>query len=53
VLAPADFERVTANDVIARDCWLDVTVGPDGIIYYSNLTEIRRLLPPAAASSTP
>jgi aldose sugar dehydrogenase len=45
VLAPPNFEEVTADDVIARDCWLDVTVGPDGFIYYSNLTEIRRLIP--------
>jgi aldose sugar dehydrogenase len=46
VLTPPNFDQVTADDIIARDCWLDVTVGPDGLIYYSNLTEIRRLLPP-------
>ena len=54
VLAPPNFDQVTANDVIARDCWLDVTVGPDGLIYYSNLSEIRRLPPPPESpSSTP
>jgi len=51
VLAPPNLDKITANDVIARDCWLDVTVGPDGLIYYANLTEIRRLLPPAPSPS--
>lgn len=54
VLAPPNFDQVTANDVIARDCWLDVTVGPDGLIYYANLSEIRRLPPPPETpSATP
>lgn len=51
VLAPPNFDQVTANDVIARDCWLDVTTSPDGTIYYSNLTEIRRLPPPPETPS--
>ena len=55
VLAPPDFKQVTADDVIAKDCWLDVTLGPAGLIYYSNITEIRRLIPatpsPRATSS--
>jgi len=49
VLAPPDFVGVTADDVIARDCWLDVTVSPDGLLYYANLTEIRRLIPSTPA----
>jgi len=53
VLAAPGFDRVTANDVVASDCWLDVAVGPDGLIYYSNLTEIRRLIPSPPTSSQP
>lgn len=51
VLTPPGFDAATANDVIAKDCWLDVITGPDGLIYYSNLTEIRKLVPPAPSAS--
>jgi len=54
VLPSPNFDQITANDRLLRDCWLDVTVGPDGFIYYSNLTEIRRLIPaPESPSVTP
>jgi glucose/arabinose dehydrogenase len=53
VLAPPNFDSITANDLLARDCWLDVTLGLDGLIYYANLTEIRRLIPPTPAPSSP
>ncbi len=48
-LTPAgpDFSQIVADDVVTRDCRLDIAVNPDGIVYYSTLTEIRRLLPPA------
>jgi glucose/arabinose dehydrogenase len=53
-LAAPNFDQITANDVVMSDCELDVTVGPDGIIYYSNLTEIRRLVPaPPSPSPSP
>jgi len=48
---PPTLELVTANDVIQRDCGLDVTVGPDGKIYYGNTYEIRRLIPPPTTPS--
>ncbi|TMB65891.1 MAG: PQQ-dependent sugar dehydrogenase [Chloroflexi bacterium] len=51
VLAPPNFDKITANDVIAKNCWLDVTVGPDGLVYYANLTEIRRLPRPPESPS--
>jgi len=51
VLAPPNFDKISANDVIAKNCWLDVTVGPDGLVYYANLTEIRRLIPPPESPS--
>jgi glucose/arabinose dehydrogenase len=45
VLSEANFDQVTAGDVIVEDCALDIAVSPDGIVYYSNETEIRRLVP--------
>jgi glucose/arabinose dehydrogenase len=53
VLAPPNFDSITANDLLARDCWLDVTVGLDGLLYYANLIEIRRLIPPTPAPVSP
>ena len=40
-----DFDQVTEDDIVVEDCLLDITTSPDGIVYYSNFTEIRRLLP--------
>ncbi len=37
--------HVLDDRVVVRDCQLDVTTDPDGVIYYSNPGEIRRLLP--------
>jgi aldose sugar dehydrogenase len=51
VLAPPEFDTVSADDVIADDCYYDVDVGPDGIIYYTNLNEVRRLIPPEPSAS--
>jgi glucose/arabinose dehydrogenase len=53
VLSPPNLNQVSADDVISRDCRLDVAIGPDGLIYYSNQTEIRRLVPPLPTSSQP
>lgn len=36
--------EVSSDDVILEDCKLDITQAPDGTIYYSNETEIRRLV---------
>ena len=47
-LTGANLDQVAANDVVVRDCSLDVTVSPDGIVYYSNEEEIRRLVPAKA-----
>jgi len=44
VLAAPNFDGVTADDVVAFDCTGGVAVAPDGTIYYSNYTEIRRLV---------
>ena len=43
-LASPNFDQVTAEDPVAFDCVRGVSVSPDGIIYYSNDTEIRRLV---------
>ena len=33
------------NNVVIKDCQMDITVSPEGIVYYSNETEIRQLIP--------
>jgi len=53
VLGTPNLDSITANDVIDRDCWLDVTVGPDGLIYFASLTEIKRLIPPTPTPASP
>jgi glucose/arabinose dehydrogenase len=45
VLGGPEQDPVTADDVVADDCQFDVAAGPDGVIYYSNENEIRRLAP--------
>jgi glucose/arabinose dehydrogenase len=45
ILIGAELNQVTADDVVVEDCQFDITVSPDGIIYYSNGEEIRRLVP--------
>ena len=45
VLGGDNQDQVVDDDVVVKDCTLDIAVGPDGVIYYSNGTEIRRLLP--------
>jgi glucose/arabinose dehydrogenase len=42
-LGGPNFDQVTANDVLAEDCKRDVSVAPDGTIYYAAEGEIRRL----------
>ena len=46
VLEGPDFEDVTSDEPIAGDCVFDVAVSPEGDIYYSNFTQLRRILPP-------
>jgi hypothetical protein len=45
--------QVSADDLIVRDCKGDAETGPDGTVYYSNGTEIRRLLPGETGSAAP
>ncbi len=44
VLSGANFDRVAEDDVVLKDCDGDIATSPDGIVYYSNQTEIRRLI---------
>jgi glucose/arabinose dehydrogenase len=44
---------VTADDVIVKDCRGDVGVAADGTLYYSNATELRRLLPGDTGEGAP
>jgi glucose/arabinose dehydrogenase len=41
----ASGDQVMSSDVIVEDCKGAVAVSPEGVIYYANDTEIRRLLP--------
>ena len=45
VLSGANFDQVAEDDVLLNDCDGDIATSPDGIVYYSNKTEIRRLIP--------
>ncbi len=50
VLTGSDFDQVAADEegvdnIVVEDCDRDIATSPDGIIYYSNETEIRRLVP--------
>ncbi len=45
ILSAPNFDQVTNDDVVAKDCQFDVAVNPDGLVYYSNEHEIRRLVP--------
>ena len=38
-------ETIIDDSMVVRDCSLDVVADPTGVIYYSNLEEIRRLIP--------
>ncbi len=40
-----DRDIVVEGSLVTRDCRLDITVTLDGIVYYSNENEIRRLVP--------
>jgi aldose sugar dehydrogenase len=48
-LEPPGYDRIGAISGLADDCRLGLTVGPDGAIYYSSVTQIRRLVPSAAS----
>ena len=50
VLTGSNFDQVAPDEegvdnVVVKDCKMDVTTSPDGTVYYSNETEIRRLVP--------
>jgi glucose/arabinose dehydrogenase len=45
LLSGTDLDQVTDDDVVVKDCEMDIAVSPDGLIYYSTDTEIRRLIP--------
>jgi glucose/arabinose dehydrogenase len=45
VLSGANLDQVESDDVVVKDCGRDIALSPDGIVYYSNEEEIRRLVP--------
>jgi glucose/arabinose dehydrogenase len=38
-------DEVVSDDIVVDDCSRAIATSPDGLIYYSNDTEIRRLVP--------
>lgn len=42
-LRPPDFDEIRATSRLDGDCRLDITVGPDGAIFVTNITQIIRL----------
>jgi glucose/arabinose dehydrogenase len=53
VLAEPEFASVTSSDAIVRDCRGDVSVSPDGVVYYATETEVRRLTGGQATGEAP
>ena len=52
-LSGAEFNQVTAReDPVMKDCRYAIAVSPEGIVYYSNLTDIRRLTPRGVRRNT-
>jgi glucose/arabinose dehydrogenase len=43
-------DEVASDDVVVDNCGRDIAISPDGLIYYSNETEIRRLVPVSSES---
>jgi len=44
VLSGPNFDQAGDDGVVIEDCQMDITVDPDGTVYYSNEKEIRRLV---------
>lgn len=44
-LSGPELDQVSSDDLITKGCKGDLAVSPDGIIYYTTDTEIRRLVP--------
>ena len=44
-LSEASPDSVASGQVVVDDCGRDIAISPDGLIYYSNENEIRRLVP--------
>jgi glucose/arabinose dehydrogenase len=42
-LSSTDYQTVQGSEVVANNCQLDVTNGPDGALYYSSVSQIIRL----------
>jgi len=39
------FDQVTAEESLTNQCNLDLTIGPDGAIYFSSASQVQRLVP--------
>ncbi len=45
LLQGPDQDIVLDGSILVNDCRLDIALSPEGIAYYSNESEIRRLVP--------
>jgi len=52
VLGAAEFSQVTSEDTVAYDCGRALAVSSDGTVYYSNDSQVRRLVPAKAQASS-
>lgn len=44
-LGGSNSDEVVSGDIVVDDCGRDIAVSPEGLVYYSNETEIHRLVP--------
>ena len=52
-LSGAKLDQVLSDEVVVKDCAMDIAVSPDGIVYYSNEEGIRRLVPQVQETDKP
>ena len=50
LIVSPDSDQVVDDSVVVDDCQLDVVVDSEGVVYYSNAGEIRRLVPESGLS---
>ena len=44
-LAAPDYDRIEEEELLSRQCNLDVATGPDGAIYFTSVSQVLRLVP--------
>jgi uncharacterized cupredoxin-like copper-binding protein len=52
-LAPITLDRIVSEEIVTAGCSTDVETGPDGALYFTDLTTISRIRRNGAAALTP